>query len=331
MDKTLQPLVKALQAGKKVTFFLGAGISTSAGIPDFRSPGTGLYSNLAKFDLPFPEAVFDIDYFREHPRAFYTLAEELYPGQFEPTAFHYLVRLLQDKDLLHRVYTQNIDTLERIAGVEDKYLVEAHGSFVNNHCIDCHEEMSTEDLKSHMNEKRIPKCTECEGYVKPDIVFFGEGLPSKFFETWEEDEEKVEIAIVAGTSLSVYPFASLPAEVGDDALRVLVNSEAVGDFTAGKRKSDILALEDCDVVAKKLIEILSWEEEFEKLTNVKKTKVETKKDLKEVSEDISRDISEASVKEDKSGKEETKDATKENDVNDTAESSLEEAVKKLHI
>ena len=80
----------------------------------FRSPGTGLYSNLQQYKLPYPEAVFDMDYFVINPRPFFTLAKHLYPsGRHRPNNAHYFIRLLQDKGLLLRVYTQNIDGLER--------------------------------------------------------------------------------------------------------------------------------------------------------------------------------------------------------------------------
>ena len=113
----------------------GAGVSTAAGIPDFRSPGTGLYDNLQKYNLPHPTAVFDISYFAENPQPFYTLAKELYPGKFNPTLSHYFIKLLNDKGLLLRNFTQNIDTLERAAQIPAEKLVEAHGSFAANHCL----------------------------------------------------------------------------------------------------------------------------------------------------------------------------------------------------
>lgn len=270
IENALSALAKEIKNGdKKITFFQGAGISTAAGIPDFRSPKTGLYSNLAKLNLPYAEAVFDIDYFEKTPEPFYILAEELYPGKFLPTKFHYFVKLVQDKGLLKRVYTQNIDTLERIAGVHDKYIVEAHGSFANNHCIDCLKEVSGDIVKECIyNRKegsRVPLCPDCNGYVKPDIVFFGEGLPEKFFSSWEADANEVEIAIVAGTSLTVYPFASLPSEVNDDAIRVLVNKEIAGDFKVDKRSLDILILKDCEEFVEKICELLGWSSELEKL------------------------------------------------------------------
>jgi NAD-dependent histone deacetylase SIR2 len=107
----------------------GAGISTSAGIPDFRSPETGLYANLARLNLPYAEAVFDIAYFRNRPEPFYTLARELYPGKYRPTITHSFITLLHKKGLLLKLFTQNIDCLEREAGVPGDLIIEAHGSF----------------------------------------------------------------------------------------------------------------------------------------------------------------------------------------------------------
>lgn len=287
LEKQLGPLIEAIKGKKKVTFFLGAGVSTSCGIPDFRSPKTGLYANLQRLNLPYAEAVFDIDYFRESPRAFYMLFDELYPGKFIPSKFHFLLKIFQDKGLLHRVYTQNIDTLERIAGVDDKFIVEVHGSFAKNHCIDCKEPMALAVLKKQMENKErndgIPICAACSGYVKPDIVFFGESLPERFFETWEEDADDIEVAIVAGTSLTVYPFALLPAQCGKKSLRVLINKKLVGDFKAERRKSDIVVQRDCDAVAEELANFLGWSRELDEVVKQAKEDLERKgpKDIPE--------------------------------------------------
>lgn len=81
-------------------------LSSAAGIPDFRSPGSGLYDNLEKYKLPNPMAIFEIDYFRQRPEAFFTLAKELYPGSFKPTPCHYFIKLLHQKNLLLRLFTQ---------------------------------------------------------------------------------------------------------------------------------------------------------------------------------------------------------------------------------
>ncbi|GEQ67156.1 hypothetical protein JCM33374_g819 [Metschnikowia sp. JCM 33374] len=280
LDKSLAPLIKALKNKKKATFFLGAGISTSCGIPDFRSPKTGLYANLKRLNLPYPEAVFDIDYFRDEPKAFYTLCDELYPGKFFPSKFHFLLKIFQDNGLLMRIYTQNIDTMESIVGVHEENIVAAHGLFASNHCIDCAEPMETETLIALMNDKSknsgIPKCSRCNGYVKPDIVFFGEALPIRFFDTWDEDCDNVEVAIVAGTSLTVYPFAGLPSECRKSSLRVLINNEVVGDFKDKKRKTDMILQQDCDTVADALARGLGWEQQLSELIASEKKKFDEK-------------------------------------------------------
>jgi len=84
-DLTLEGVTRYMQSERcrKVICLVGAGISTSAGIPDFRSPSTGLYANLEKYNLPYPEAIFEIGYFKKHPEPFFALAKELYPGQFK--------------------------------------------------------------------------------------------------------------------------------------------------------------------------------------------------------------------------------------------------------
>lgn len=122
---------------RRIVCMCGAGMSVSAGIPDFRTPGTGLYARLAEFGLPHPQSVFEMDYFRAHPRAFFQLARDLFPGTYAPTPAHYFLVLLHSHGLLHRVYTQNIDSLEVQAGLPRGAVVAAHGNFDTAHCIDC--------------------------------------------------------------------------------------------------------------------------------------------------------------------------------------------------
>lgn len=293
MDRKVDQIASYLKKdGSKIVFFVGAGISTNCGIPDFRSPETGLYANLKRLELPYPEAVFDIEYFRQSPKAFYTLADELYPGKFVPSRFHYFIKLCQDKSKLKRCYTQNIDTLERIAGVDGDLVVEAHGSFAGNHCIDCYWEMDTENLRKDM-KTGIPTCKKCEGYVKPDIVFFGESLPDKFFTSWDDDQGEVDLAIVAGTSLAVYPFASLPAELGKKSQRVLINREICGDFKDKPRKSDLVLLEDCDKIVNMICEKLGWLDGLNELVKEGELKIGKKPEetAAELSKEIAKEIS----------------------------------------
>ncbi|KXN82421.1 NAD-dependent protein deacetylase hst2-1 [Leucoagaricus sp. SymC.cos] len=277
MSKDLEGLAKYIQSNKckNIVLMLGAGVSTSAGIPDFRSPKTGLYSNLAQLNLPHPEAVFEIGFFRKNPVPFYTLAQELYPGKFRPTPAHSFIRLLHDKELLLKCFTQNIDTLERRAGVPDAKIIEAHGSFAAQRCIDCLAPYDDFLIKVHIKEKTIPRCEGCRGLVKPDIVFFGESLPPEFIESIPLLQQ-ADLLIVMGTSLTVYPFARLATLVNNDCPRVLVNLERVGDFAS--RPDDVLLLGKCDDMIRELCQELGWEDELDRLWKETEASLEVDKD-----------------------------------------------------
>ena len=243
---------------------MGAGISTSAGIPDFRSPDTGLYANLARLNLPYAEALFDIAYFRSNPRPFFTLAHEIYPGNYRPTVSHAFIRLLSEKGLLIKLFDQNIDCLSRAAGVPENLIVEAHGSFAHQSCIDCRKPYPHDKMKQAINNRLIPQCEvqECKGLVKPDIVFFGEALPAEFLRCKHIPAE-ADLCIVMGTSLSVQPFASLPSLCPEGIPRLLINKERVGGI--GARSDDVLLLGDCDSGIKKFASALGWGENLSSL------------------------------------------------------------------
>lgn len=223
-----------------------------------------MYANLARLKLPYAEAVFDISYFRRFPLPFYTLAHELYPGRYHPTITHSFISLLHKKGKLLKLFTQNIDCLEREAGVPNEMIIEAHGSFASQHCIDCKTAFPNDLMKEAITTKQVPHCIRpsCGGLVKPDIVFFGEALPESFHRN-RGLPAVADLAIVMGTSLTVQPFASLPSFVGEDTPRVLINLERVGGL--GSRANDVLILGDCDAGVRKLADALGWREELEEM------------------------------------------------------------------
>ncbi|RPD62313.1 NAD-dependent deacetylase sirtuin-2 [Lentinus tigrinus ALCF2SS1-6] len=245
------------------TFQLGAGVSTAAGIPDFRSPRTGLYARLAKLNLPYPRAVFELNYFRFNPIPFYTLTRELYPGRYRPTLTHTFVKLLSDGGLLHTCFTQNIDTLERQAGIPADKLVEAHGSFASQHCIDCKKEYDSARMRELVEKGEVVRCDNesCAGLVKPDIVFFGESFP----ELLSQSIPKIgtaDLLFVIGTSLTVQPFAKLASMAPESCPRVLINLDFAGDI--GTRADDVLLLGKCDAIIRDLCRELGWEETLDR-------------------------------------------------------------------
>lgn len=266
---------------KRVVIVCGAGISTSAGIPDFRSPGTGLYHNLQRFGLPRPEAIFDLQYFKYNPAAFYELCKEMWPGNYEPTPCHYFIRLLSDKGILLRCYSQNIDSLERQAGIPPEKLVAAHGNFDAAHVIDDlgvddSVEVDIGELKSALDQDGTEGWESLRewhgGLVKPRIVFFGEDLPDRW-EMHQEDMENCELLIVMGTSLQVLPVAGLPERVPSTVPRLLLNREPVGVSRGfrfhmeGEKQNwrDVFHGDDCDSGVRKLSSKLGWTDDLNAL------------------------------------------------------------------
>jgi len=284
-DLTLKGVADAINRGdiKNIIVMSGAGLSVAAGIPDFRTPGTGLYDNLQEYNLPEPQAIFDIGYFKTNPAPFSRLARELFPGKYRPTPAHYFIRLLHEKGLLLRNFTQNIDTLEREAGIDGDKIVEAHGSFALCHCLQCRKEHSTEEykVKLYSQDDPIPKC-ECGGLIKPDIVFFGESLPDRFWDLRKEDFPKCDLLIVIGTSLKVQPFCGLIADVSRSCVRLLINREEVGTevdpmaLIFGRKTSafafnkphnwrDVKWLGDIQDGVEEFVKLLGWEQDYAKL------------------------------------------------------------------
>ncbi|CAJ1066224.1 NAD-dependent protein deacetylase sirtuin-2 [Xyrichtys novacula] len=294
-DLTLEGIAQYIKSGKckNIICMVGAGISTSAGIPDFRSPGTGLYANLQKYNLPYPEAIFQIDYFKKHPEPFFALAKELYPGQFKPTVCHYFMKILKEKGLLSRCYTQNIDTLERVAGLEGEDLIEAHGTFYTSHCVSfcCRKEYSLDWMKDKIFSDDIPQCDKCSSLVKPDIVFFGENLPVRFFTSMKMDFPRCDLLIVMGTSLQVQPFAGLVGRVSKSCPRLLINMEKAGqadpllgllgfgggmDFDSDKAYRDVAHISTCDDGCLALADLLGWKAELEDLVKREHARIDSK-------------------------------------------------------
>eukprot|EP00775_Hariotina_reticulata_P006779 gene6779-6996_t len=295
----LEGVAQLIKAGKvkRIITMCGAGISVSAGIPDFRTPGSGLYSQLERFGLPEPEAVFSISFFKKNPKPFYLLAKELFPGNYKPTPTHLFIKLLHDKGLLLRCFTQNIDSLEHQAGLPQSAVVAAHGNFDSAHCIKCGKEHGLEHVKEAVFSDSICHCTKCGGLVKPDIVFFGEQLPDRFYERMEYDFPTCDLLLVMGTSLVVHPFASLIDAVPDFCPRVLVNRERVGEGMGGLglmgsllgfgggggfifessegAYRDVLFLGDTDDGVKQLARLLGWEQELEELISNAVTSTQT--------------------------------------------------------
>lgn len=251
---------------KRIVVIAGAGVSTSAGYPDFRSPKAGMYAKIAKIKiLPNPEAIFSVHYFKHTPEPFFAFYRGLMQLKFKPTITHAFLALLQRMGVLEMVFTQNIDGLERAAGIRDEKVIPVHGQIGSQRCMTCKAAWSTERFERVINSGQVPRCDNADcnnSLVKPDTVMFGEMLPARFTEN--TDILKVaDLVLVMGTSLKVHPMASLPSLATHGVPRVLINKEKSGDL--GSRPEDILLLGDCDQTVRLLADALGSREELEDL------------------------------------------------------------------
>lgn len=136
-------------------------ISTSLGIPDFRSKDTGLYARLEHLGLSDPQEVFDLHVFREDPSIFYSVAKDILPSSKKYTPTHAFIRLLQDKGKLLTNFTQNIDNLEEFAGIEKERLVQCHGSFATATCIECKHQVECKAIYNDLRAGNVARCESC--------------------------------------------------------------------------------------------------------------------------------------------------------------------------
>lgn len=220
----------------------GAGISTESGIPDFRSPGTGLWT---KFD---PIKVATVSALKRDPAAFYEINLDRWTRftGVEPNAAHYVLARLEREGLLRGVITQNIDGLHSKAGT--KQLWEAHGHLRTCRCMDCEQRYPLDFLVNQFNKgTNPPLCENCGGVLRLDVVLFEDPLGEDFTGAVHA-MDKCRLLIVVGSSLTVYPVAALPERAAqlaivnkvptpwDDRAAVVIN-----EMVAGRVLTDVLA------------------------------------------------------------------------------------------
>ncbi|KAH6562259.1 hypothetical protein BASA61_004019 [Batrachochytrium salamandrivorans] len=252
---TFEDALRLIESSNNILVLTGAGCSVSCGIPDFRSKN-GIYSRLEEFELEDPQQMFDIHYFRFRPETFYSFAKEIYPSNFTPSPSHMFIKLLEMKGKLLNNYTQNIDTLEKAAGIS--HVVQCHGSFATASCIVCGYHAPGAEIESNIFEQTVPRCPECsedvDGIMKPDIVFFGENLSDEFDRKFLEDRKKTDLLIVMGSSLKVSPVADVKDRIPHHVPQILINLESLPHMA----QFDIQLLGYCDTIVMEICRKLGW-------------------------------------------------------------------------
>jgi NAD-dependent protein deacetylase/lipoamidase len=197
-------LAELIRESSRTVALTGAGVSAPSGIPDFRTPETGLWENVD------PMEVAHIDVFERDPARFWSYHRPRFQslGDKRPNGAHEALAELERRGLLEGVITQNIDRLHRAAGSQN--VVEVHGSIATSSCRRCETSYEIERVEALFNENGIAECAACGGAVKPDVVLFGELLPEEAMRRAQALAAQAELMLCVGSSLVVHPVASLP-------------------------------------------------------------------------------------------------------------------------
>jgi NAD-dependent deacetylase len=200
----VERLAKLLGRSRRTVVLTGAGVSVPSGIPDFRTPETGLW---AKVD---PMEVAHIGVFERDPERFWSYYRPRFQalGDKVPNRAHAALAELERRGLIEGVITQNIDRLHRAAGSEN--VIEVHGSIETSSCLECGTAFGLDEVDDIFDARGVAICSVCGGPVKPDVVLFGELLPEEAMARAIELAEGADLMLCVGSSLAVHPVAGLP-------------------------------------------------------------------------------------------------------------------------
>jgi len=203
-ESAVERLAELIRESECTVALTGAGVSVPSGIPDFRTPETGLWENVD------PMEVAHIDVFERDPARFWSYYRPRFHslGDKRPNAAHEVLAELERRGLLEGVITQNIDRLHRAAG--SRNVVEVHGSIESSTCCSCNASYGIEEVDGLFGEGGVAECASCAGPVKPDVVLFGEMLPEAAMRQAHELAVRAELMLCVGSSLVVHPVAGLP-------------------------------------------------------------------------------------------------------------------------
>ncbi len=226
----IERLAELVRSVGSVVALTGAGISVPSGIPDFRSPGTGLWERVD------PMEVAHIDTLRNDPARFWRFYGERFAtlATKRPNGAHYALVALERAGWLDGVVTQNIDMLHRVAGTEE--LVEIHGSVAHCTCLSCGQSVAQDHARARLlaEPDGVPRCELCAGTLRPDVVLFGEPLPESAIARAGELCAGAGLILCIGSSLEVQPAGALP-------LLTLRSGGAIAIITEGPTPLDELA------------------------------------------------------------------------------------------
>jgi len=220
MDDLIAKGAQIVKEAKKILIFSGAGMSTESGIPDFRSPG-GVWSKYDPSDFYF-DKIISSEKAREK---YWEMSTEFYDTMKDavPNRAHLAIRAIEESGKLLAIVTQNIDNLHHKAGNSPERIIEIHGTAFSVSCLSCGKKYNRNDIQERLNSGvKVPYCDDCAGILKPDTISFGQAMPEDKMADALMYARECDLCIVLGSSLVVYPAASVPVHAVKNGARLII-------------------------------------------------------------------------------------------------------------
>ena len=219
MKQSIKEFSEMLEKAMSAVVFTGAGVSTESGIPDFRSPGTGIWNKISPIEFE--------DFLRSPEKR-----KESWQRKFSgdgklttalPNRGHRAISHLVDTGKVHTVITQNIDNLHQKSGIPTERILELHGNAHFATCLACNLRYELEELKVQYETKgEVEPCTECGGIIKTATISFGQALPVDVLSSAQDASNACDLFLVVGSSLQVYPAAYLPQMAKESGANLVI-------------------------------------------------------------------------------------------------------------
>jgi NAD-dependent deacetylase len=220
MDDVIAKGAQIIKEAKKILIFSGAGMSTESGIPDFRSPG-GVWSKYDPSDFYFDKFI-SSEKARER---YWEMSTEFYDTMKDavPNRAHLAIKAIEESGRLLAIVTQNIDNLHHKAGNSPERIIEIHGTAFSVSCLSCAKKYDRDDIQERLNSGvKVPYCDDCAGILKPDTISFGQAMPEDKMADALMYARECDLCIVLGSSLVVYPAASVPVHAVQNGARLII-------------------------------------------------------------------------------------------------------------
>jgi NAD-dependent deacetylase len=220
MDELIAKGKEMIRAAPKILVFTGAGLSTESGIPDFRSPG-GVWDKYDPSEFYFQRIVSD----EKAREKYWVMSTEFYEILKDalPNRAHLAINALEDTGKLLVIVTQNIDHLHHKAGNSPEKIIEIHGTAFSVSCLSCGKEYGRDEIQARLNAGvKIPYCDDCSGILKPDTISFGQAMPEDKMARAFRHAQECDLCIVLGSSLVVYPAASIPVQAHQSGAKLII-------------------------------------------------------------------------------------------------------------